>query len=743
MVLRTPFFKRLMKGALSTAALVLMAACGGGGGGSAYSLSVSPTAVAFTAERDGVLPNAQSIQASFKGDGLIVGYPTGTTPPAWLAASLSSSTGSSAAVTLQITTTALPAGTYSTTLRFITGKSDGTNLVTRDVPITYRVNQGLQAAQSSFTFTTFEGTTPPAQTLNLSSDLGAYSWGITVESSGAGPTDWLTVTPPTGSASMSTAVLVQAASRPQGAYGANLVLRDGAGALKATIPVTYTVNGVFDLAGTLSLNLDQGSAVTALDVPLTLQTHLGASAGAAQHWQITSDQPWLAVTPASGDLSTNQSLTAHVNPAFMGSLPNGPSTATLTVHLSSGTYSDLNVPFVLNLNLPQVVHVAPYATWAGRTSPVILRGSGFLPAATVPVRFGTGVATGTVVSDTEIHVTAPSATDPSRLVVTIENGLGITRTGAELVVLPRPGYTATAIDLPSWTYGMVEDPERQALLLVDGANIRRIRFQNGAWSQDSLPLPNATGIFVGLDGKDLFATSGGVSINSQLLRLDPEALTIKETKTIDAYNASYSLVAGFNDGRIYVFNSEQGISACQYPGMGQVNAPPVYGAVMLMTRDRSRLLLHTTTNSSMESYCWDASANTFTNLGYGDSINRYAWSISADGGRHLKGLAIHDHNFQKLGDLVIPESFLTVAGLSPDGAAAYTVGWVSADSSVLRRTDITSAQGPYLADPTPLPLSLGYGESPSQLLVSEDGSTLFLLIRKYGGGMRFVAIPLP
>ncbi|HEX4845993.1 MAG TPA: IPT/TIG domain-containing protein, partial [Geothrix sp.] len=544
MVFRLPFVQRLVTSAFSVAVLLLVTACGGGGGGSsAYSLSVNPTSITFTAERDGTLPNVQSIHANFTGDGIIVGYPTGVTPPTWLSPTLVSSTSNSVTVSAQITTTALPAGNYATTLRFVTGKSDGTHLVTRDVPVTFRVSQGLKATQTAFTFAASEGAAPAAQTLNLSSDLVPYAWSLTVEPSGAGPTDWLTVSPSSGNASAPTAIQVQAASRPRGTYAANLVLRNGTGIVKATIPVAYTVNGVFGLAGTFSLNLNQGSATTALDVPMTLQTHLDSSAGAAQHWQITSDQPWLTVSPASGDLSANTSLTAHLNPALMGALPNGLSTATLTVHLTASSYSDLSVPFVLDLNLPKVGHVAPYTTWVGRTSPVILRGSGFLPAATVSVRFGTGVATGTVVSDTEIHVTAPSSMAASRLTVSIENALGIARTGADLLVLPQPGYTATSIDLPYGSRSLIQDPERQALLLVDGSSIQRIRFRNGAWSQDSLPLPSSSGIFVGLDGKDLFATAGNVGINDDLLRLDPETFATKEVKTINDYYESYSLVA--------------------------------------------------------------------------------------------------------------------------------------------------------------------------------------------------------
>lgn len=732
-------------GALLAVLLMTLISCGGGGGAS-YSLSVDPASVSFAAEQHGLSPAGQSIRASFKGDGIVVGYPVGVAQPSWLGASLTSSTSDSATVSLQILDTALSPGTHTTTLRFVTGKSDGTHLVTKDVPISFRVAQGVSATEQAFTFSATEGAAPAPQTLHLNSDMPPYSWRLDVEASGDGPKDWLSVSTSSGNASGAVAVQVNAASRSRGTYAANLVLRNGNGAVKATLPVTYTVNGVYDLVGAFQVDLSQASTAGALDVPMALRTRMAPGEGSAQAWQITSDQPWVSVSPSSGNLSSDSSLTVRLDPAQMGSLPNGAHVATLRVHLTSGAYSDLVVPFRVTLAFPHVAHVAPYATWTGRTSPVILRGSGFTPGP-VEVRFGSEVVTGAAVSATEIRVTPPAFAEAGRVPVVIDNALGLGRSGSELVVLPEPAYSAHSESLPVLYGGMkmIHDPERQAVLILTSEGIHRMRFQNGAWTQDFFGLNKATGLALGLDGRDLFATAGGVGEDDQVLRVNPETFAVQDVKVAAGYYEDYSILAFFNDGRAFLFDSDQWMSALQYPDMTSVQAPSVHGAAVLVTRDHSRMLLNTTTSSGQDAYVWDAAAPSFAHLGT-RSVDVRSWSISQDGSRCLNGRSLLDRDHQALGDVVTPELFVRHAVLSPDGRKAYTVtsndGWGISGPFVLRQTDLTAATGPYPADGTPLNLPLS-SEYPAHLLVSEDGSCLFLLVvNPSTGGTRFLAIPI-
>ncbi len=118
---------------------------GGGGGGTSYSISVSPTTVALNALTNGPAVT-QNVTVSFVGEGVIVGTLPGIAVPGWLSVGTVSQTTNSAVFSLNATTSGIP-GTYPITLRFVTGKADGSSTVYTDVPVTFV----LQAGQQVFT----------------------------------------------------------------------------------------------------------------------------------------------------------------------------------------------------------------------------------------------------------------------------------------------------------------------------------------------------------------------------------------------------------------------------------------------------------------------------------------------------------------------------------------------------------------------------------------------------------------
>ena len=103
------------------------------------------------------------------------------------------------------------------------------------------------------------------------------------------------------------------------------------------------------------------------------------------------------------------------------------------------------------------------------------------------------------------------------------------------------------------------------------------------------------------------------------------------------------------------------------------------------------------------------------------------WSVSEDGSRVVLGNGVYDRDFMFLGlvDLQGDRGTPSVA-LSPDGATLYTLARNAADTGwVFRRADLGAA--PFVADATALSFTIGAGESPVAMAVSEDGSALFLL----------------
>ena len=857
----------LVGGRLALAAVLISAsmACsggssgttGGGGsfGGGAYSLGVNPTALSFAAERGGPGQSSQTITATFNGDGLVVGYPPGVSQPSWLSVTVTSSTPTSATLSVAVNSTSMSAGTYQTTLRLVTGKADGSAFVYKDVAVRYALTAGLQTSATSLAFTGLDGVAPPPKSITLTSDVLPRAWTIAVEPVGAGATDWLALSATSGTLTTSAAdVQVSAAARGPGSYSAYVILRDGAGSTRARIYASYQVAPAFALGSTgLSARVTEAATTASLDLPLVLDSKLDAASGATHQWEATSTADWLSVIPATGDLAADATLMVRLDPAKLWQMANGTYTANVSITTTQGGVTTASIPVSLTvalapklappasvsysvgvaaaptdltrtvtvtsnlgdafashggwtasssagwvqptptsgaggasltldlvadalaslangaqtanvtiqatdarvagatvkanlaLALPDVAHVAPYTTWVGRSPDVILRGSGFGNGGTLPVLFGADVATGTVVSDTEIHVTAPARATEGRVPVSIANSLGLARATSEVVVLPTPGYTAHTATLTTSFTRMTLDPERQAVLL-SGANgeVRRVRFASGAWSQDAFQASSVTGGYVSGDGKMLLVTSGNTLTSStRFYELDPGTLAITKQTALSTYNVRYDFAAPLNDGRILILDSDQWVDTLWYPSLTDGPYFMEHGArAMLLTRDRSRLLVY---DDDYQLSTYDATdtgakvRNVTEMLLFG-----YELAVSADGGRVVLGRDVYDRDFNFLGTVSLQGDIGSpCAALSPDGYTLYSLARNPTDTAwVFRRTDLRVV--PYTADATPLSLTIGAGESAVAMAVSEDGSTLFVLTRgPTGTAGTFRALPLP
>lgn len=730
---------RLAAAVLGALALATTLACGERG----YTLDLSTDRLTFVAEAQGSLPAAQAITAHFSGDGLVVGYPPGVDQASWLTVVRTDASASPVTFTVGVKTTSLPPGAYRTTLRFVTGKQDGSNLVFKDVAISYTVARGLQASVASLAFAAVDGQAPPEQALWLTSATPSAAWALSVEAGAGGAADWLSLSATSGTlAGVAIELRVGAAARPPGSYSATLVVRGEGGTARARIPVSYQVTPAFTLSGTAAFSVTAGTTPAGLAQPLTIHSLVDPGAGAAHRWQATSDTDWLSVLPASGDLAADAILTVRVLPEKLSALANGSHRGTITVASIAGGSTTATASVDLGLKLPEVDHVAPNTTWVGAAPAVILRGSGFgAGGGTLPVRFGSEVVSGTVLSDTEIRVTAPAqAVAALRVPVQVENGLSVARRASELVVLRAPAYAAHQATVAGSPTRMTLDPERQAVLLSgSGTEIRRFRFASGAWVEDAFQAPSVTGAYVSLDGKSLLATSGNTGSSSAVfLELDPDTFAVRKTTAYPTYHARYDLVAGLNDGRVLIIDSEQwGIDTIWYPSLAKGLSVTAWNPRMLVTRDRSRMIVSGRTLSSYD--VGDAATRT-RSLASSPS-HGYDWSVSGDGGRFVVGSAVYDRDFAFLGGVSLPETSMLAVAVAPAGDKLYTLARDSANGAwVFRRASVAGA-GPFVAEATPLPFSIGASELPVAMAVSEDGGTLFLLTRGADGSI-FRALPL-
>lgn len=818
---------------------LLALGCGGGGGSAqpAYSVDVSPSSLSFTATQGGTSPSPKTLQVSYKGDGLVVGYPVGVPDPGWLSVEVASLTTSTATLTVHPLVTYLGPGTYTTTLRVVTGKSDGSQYVYKDIPVSCQVLEGLKSLTASLAFTTDEGAAPAPKTISLSSGQVPYSWTASVEAFQGGPTDWLQLSTTSGtSQTTATTLEVRALARPQGSYSATVVIKDGSAYERARIPVTYQVAGVYSLTGTLFAQVLESARLSDLDVPLNLQTRLDAQTGATRKWQISSNQPWLSFFPSSGDLSASTPIIARLDPAGLWALQNGtyaaqvsitftgttatsPTTTTFNLSLSLfpalqvGAYSAFNVGAAttadqltknltvssnlgpafagrdgwhatssvewltatsagttgagpnltvsavptalaslangdytarisvqpddarlqaatssvdLRMALPTLAHVAPYCTWVNRQEPLILRGAGFSGQATLPVRVGGAIVQGTVISDVEVRVKAPAQSSTGSVALSMDNALGLDRGSKSLTVLPGPAYGAATVPFSDYLRRLVLDPGRMSVLTVGTDKIVRFRWDGSSWNTDTYPLPNAAGVGVAADGASLLMSAGGFYTSTLFLEVDPSTFATRKSSSYASVYNIFGLIAGLNDGRTLVIDQDQWAESVWYPALQQGPYVDAWGASMLLTRDRNRLVVHS--NGSISStVSLDVNDGSFIARSIPVDYAGKASGISQDGSRFVASSTVYDKAFSYLGAIVLPERYIDTLAVSPDGAWAYLLAMDSSNAWVLREVDISAASGPYTASSTPLAFTLPATQVPMAMMVSEDGSTLFLL----------------
>jgi hypothetical protein len=277
-----------------------------------------------------------------------------------------------------------------------------------------------------------------------------------------------------------------------------------------------------------------------------------------------------------------------------------------------------------------------------------------------------------------------------------------------------------------------------------GTDVRRVRFEEGAWSVDAYAVANASSVEVTLDGKDLLVTAGTTGTPELFLEVDPVTLALRKSTAFADFYGTFDVVAGLNDGRTMIVDSEQWAETIWYPSLAAGPRPSAHNPFALVTRDRSRVVLRGT-SSGADTFSFDAAGTTFTSRVVSSAWSTPShWAVSGDGGRLLAHTSLYDGSFAYLGELSVPEANITAVALAPDGRSAYTAGRGASGSPwVFRRTGVAGG-APYTAGATPLAISVPSDQLVHLLRVSEDGSTLFVLATAASGTETvFHALPLP
>jgi hypothetical protein len=260
----------------------------GGSSGPRDSIQVAPASVRFAAERGASLPPSQQLSVAFVGDGVIVGYPPDAGPVSWLSVNAPSSAQSPVTVTLSVTSTGLPPGTYSTKLRFASGKADASNVVTQDVVVSYAITDPIKLNVTDLQFDAVAGQSM-ARAVAISGNI--LGWSAVVSQ------PWLTVSPASGSGPGRIQVTANAAMLSAGVHTANLAVTDAISNITRTVPVSFDVSANrWNVSRTgVSLLAFADNAASSASVLVT------NDAREALTWTASASEDWMTVTPTGGN----------------------------------------------------------------------------------------------------------------------------------------------------------------------------------------------------------------------------------------------------------------------------------------------------------------------------------------------------------------------------------------------------------------------------------------------------------
>ena len=308
----------------------------------------------------------------------------------------------------------------------VNGFSGGTGTVQQAITVTAPVSNptlNVSPASLSFAFTT-GGSTPPSQTIAVSSSGAAITYTVSASTTTGG--GWLTATG-SGTTTGNVTVSVNASGLAAGTYSGTVSLASsGASNSPKTVPVTLTVTSATlptlnASPASLSFTYQSGGATPAA------QSVSLSSSGAALSYTITSSATWLSATPASG--ATPGSVSVSVNPA-------GLAVNTYTGNITVACSGASNCPKAIPVTLTVTSASLPTLT-ASPLSLSFTYASGGTPPASQSVSLtSSGSALSYTAASTAAWLTVtPSGTTPGSLSVSVNpTGLAVgTYTGTVTV----------------------------------------------------------------------------------------------------------------------------------------------------------------------------------------------------------------------------------------------------------------------------------------------------------------------
>lgn len=305
---------------------------------------MDPHSVSLVSSSSNPLPT-QTVKVTFRGAGFIVATLPGEVLPSWLSVTATTATNGTAQVKLTGDPAAvLNPGRFKTTLRFVAGNADGTNLATTDLPVSLTVP--LTAEPSPLITTTAIGAAPFTKTLTLTGVDIAWEARTTVP--------WISLPTSTGTGSGSLTVAFNPAGLPVGDHVGSVILRDVLTAQETTVPIILGVDAPNIVVTEPGIGLIQVGSRSHLTRTVAIQ----GNTATPLPWSAVADQPWLRLTPSGPTTPGNLTLAAQTEGLSDGlhlarvtlTTANGPGTTTIRVGLFINANATVQDPVSVELN---------------------------------------------------------------------------------------------------------------------------------------------------------------------------------------------------------------------------------------------------------------------------------------------------------------------------------------------------------------------------------------------------------
>jgi len=624
------------------------------------------------------------------------------------------------------------------------------------LPYTITVRPGLKPSGSSLSLAAAEtgvsglgtiGFTPPGSgTVTASVDYlnGQAGW-LDAQVSGA-----------------NLLVRANAAALAPGSYQANVRLAASATGQVVTIPVQLAVGSGLTVAENGAFKVTSGLLASSLQGQVMIALAPGA---AATTWSASSDQPWLRMSRASGDFTTQPSW--ELDFAAFDALPNK---AHYTAHIRVATNSTLPAKvYTLDVHkaLAELTGLDALALLPGQGGDVLLYGDGMyssLAYGIYGVSVGAPVTAVANLSEKVTRLTLP-ALPAGRYNVTLKANSGLSTATKQIIVAAGASYAYQSLDTEGRKSAMVWDAASKSVFVVNQTlkSVMRYADVNGRFQlATTRSFPAVDSIGMTPDRSALVLLSG----SSTVYKLSPTDLSTQKTLKLSSYGGGANELSTpltiMGDNRLmhpsfgWVDLDSGATTPLAFENAWQSSGAASWGAVsgdgMRMIRPDSGLY-----SPSGPIYRTEVGSDKFSAYNSTTTPYFYRYAVNHDGSAWWLEGNVVDFDLNLRGRTVLPDGWLAnQAAMSRDGsrlvqfaqsAVAGTKPRVYVfDTSRAMTTEVNFPVLGYVEfaelPNCPYSSNSGYYDGcytfETRMALSDDGKTVFI-----AGDRKFVVVPLP